>query len=135
MASGATSYTWSPIALSSSVIVSPSISTVYSVTGQDAIGCENATTFTLNVDACIGLSEYTKSTGIKLYPNPNNGLLYVELPFDATLTILNTLGQIVYNSKYNSGQLQMNLEHLAAGVYVLRVQHEGSIQNFNVIKR
>ncbi|MBK6520823.1 MAG: T9SS type A sorting domain-containing protein [Sphingobacteriaceae bacterium] len=135
MASGATSYTWSPIALSSSVIVSPSISTVYSVTGQDAIGCENATTFTLNVDACIGLSEYTKSTGIKLYPNPNNGLLYVELPFDATLTILNTLGQIVYNSKYNSGQLQMNLEHLTAGVYVLRVQHEGSIQNFNVIKR
>jgi hypothetical protein len=135
MASGATSYTWSPIALGSSVMVSPNITTVYSVTGQDASGCENTATFTLNVDACTGLSEYTKSTGIKLYPNPNNGLLYVELPFDATLTILNKLGQIVYNSKYNSGQLQMNLEHLAAGVYVLRVQHDGSIQNFNVIKR
>src|SRR5690606_17507507 len=81
LASGANSYTWSPLAFSSSITVSPSITTVYSVTGEDANACENTAAFTLQVEACTGLTDGIKSdAGIKLYPNPNNGEFYIETP-------------------------------------------------------
>ena len=135
-ATGANSYTWSTGANGSSITVSPVNTSTYMVTGEDANACVNTSAFTLQVDECTGIANNSKSeAGIMLYPNPNNGLLNVELPYDAKLIILNTLGQIVYSSMFNAGQHQINLEYLAAGVYVLKVQKELSSQNFNIIKR
>jgi len=135
LASGADSYTWSPLAFSSSITVTPSITTVYSVVGQDANACENTSAFILQVDECTGIANTSKSeTAIQVYPNPNKGLLNIELPYDAKLIILNTLGQIVYSSMFNAGQHQMNLEQLANGMYVLKIQNGPSSKYFNLIK-
>jgi gliding motility-associated-like protein len=50
-ASGASTYTWNPGGLNgTSVLVSPSVTTVFTVTGTSAAGCNNTATFTLTVN-------------------------------------------------------------------------------------
>jgi VCBS repeat-containing protein len=51
-ASGATSYTWNPTAATTASIVdAPSVTTTYTVTGEDAIGCSSSQTITISVGA------------------------------------------------------------------------------------
>lgn len=48
---GAVTYTWSPGALNgTTVVVTPTVTTNYTVIGTDALGCTNSTTVTLNVN-------------------------------------------------------------------------------------
>ena len=134
-ASGANSYTWSTGANNSSITVSPANTTTYAVTGEDANACENTSAFTLQVDECTGIMNPLKSeTEFKMYPNPNKGLLHLELPYEAELTILNTLGQIIYSSQYIAGQHQINLEQIAKGMYIIKIHQGMSSQYFNLIK-
>jgi gliding motility-associated-like protein len=49
-ATGATSYTWNPTAATTSSIVdAPSVTTTYTVTGEDVIGCSSTQTITIGV--------------------------------------------------------------------------------------
>ena len=47
-ASGASSYTWSTGVNTSSTVITPSVSTVYTVTGASSIGCISVSEFTVN---------------------------------------------------------------------------------------
>lgn len=47
-ASGATSYTWSTGVNTASVVVSPSVTTIYTVTGESNVGCMSSAQFTVN---------------------------------------------------------------------------------------
>ena len=63
--SGASSYTWSPVASNATVVsVSPSITTVYSVTGTDAVGCTDSKTLSLIVQANPVLTSTASSSAI-----------------------------------------------------------------------
>lgn len=48
-ASGATTYTWNSGATTSSITITPTITTVYTVTGADAVGCVAMKQYTMNV--------------------------------------------------------------------------------------
>ena len=48
-ASGATSYTWNTGASSTSITITPTITTIYTVTGTDVVGCIAAKSYTMNV--------------------------------------------------------------------------------------
>ena len=86
-ASGAASYSWAPGNLSgSSVTVSPTANTTYTVTGTDANGCVNTATTSVNVNTlpqvnatatsnsiCIGSSATLQSSGALSYAwSPGN---------------------------------------------------------------
>jgi gliding motility-associated-like protein len=79
--SGASTYTWNPGALTgSAVVVSPSVTTVYTLTATSALGCTNSITFTQAVTPnptviasasptaiCIGGSSTLTATGAASY--------------------------------------------------------------------
>ena len=65
-----------------------------------------------------------------VYPNPNNGRFQIR--FDnqineaATVYIWNSIGQIVYTSKINTGaipysRIDVNLNNMAGGMYVVKL--------------
>src|SRR5581483_6100539 len=82
-ATGATSYSWSNGASTSSVVVTPSASTVYTVTGTTA-GCSRSSTVSVSVVICTGLvSANSLNPEIKIFPNPNTG----EFSIQSTSTI------------------------------------------------
>ena len=136
-ASGASAYTFNPGGVATSLTVSPNQSTTYVVTGTDVNGCSNNASYTQSVDACIGIrNEKLKiiNEALVLYPNPTNGLIYLESSFENDIIILNALGQIVYSAKLNAGQQQLNLEHLAKGMYVLKALSALGSRNIKLLK-
>lgn len=60
--SGASSYTWSPPSSSTSIVISPAGTTVYSVTGTDATGCKNQATATVSVTCSPPVAQAISAT-------------------------------------------------------------------------
>jgi hypothetical protein len=54
---GATSYTWSDNSNGTDIVVTPTSTTNYSVTGVDANGCSNNSVFTQSVSLCTGVQQ------------------------------------------------------------------------------
>jgi len=144
-ADGGSTYTFSLSGAGASISVSPIITTTYIVTGTDASGCVNTANIVQNVDECTGIVSNSgvkvpssgvkvPSSGVEMYPNPTNGIVNLELNSDSEIIILNAIGQIVYASKLSLGTRQINLEHLAKGVYVIRIGNTVNAKNFKVIK-
>jgi hypothetical protein len=61
-ASGADTYTWSTGSFSSSIAVTPSASTVYSVSGSNTIGCTSINTIAITVNTIIVTSSPNMTT-------------------------------------------------------------------------
>lgn len=125
-ASGANSYTWSNSAVAASIVVSPSVTTVYTVTGVNAFGCTASQTISQQVDPCLGLAEITNSGTIKIYPNPATSVLHVEI-YDsgenAVLEVLNVLGQKLMEFHVNiNRRVELNISELQKGCYYLKVK-------------
>jgi hypothetical protein len=55
-ASGITTYTWNTSAITKSIVVTPSVTTVYSVSGLNSYGCISSKIFTLNIKPLPTLS-------------------------------------------------------------------------------
>ncbi len=64
--------------------------------------------------------EPIKQSKIKLYPNPTNDLLNIELPATvgtAQFSIVNYMGQVVHQGNLNRSKKVVNLSSLSAGIY------------------
>ena len=84
------------------------------VTASPASIDENATNATLNV-----------------FPNPSNGLVNLEYisaeTANVTVTVMNTLGAVVYNANMahnNSTMKSFDFSHLTKGVYLVNVSSD-----------
>ena len=69
-------------------------------------------------------------TAVSIFPNPSNGVVNVELDAttDATVTVVDVLGQVVYaaNENFVAGERKViDLSNNAKGMYILSVEGEG----------
>ena len=117
---GANSYTWTNSSSTYSLAVSPSVSTIYTVTGKLFNGCSSNGTFTLTVDPCVGLESRDFRESVRIYPNPGEGVFQIETHSKSTIRVMNSLGHCVYRKEFeNPGRGELNLSHLANGVYLI----------------
>jgi hypothetical protein len=72
--SGASTYSWAPNSATTAVVmVSPSVTTTYTVVGTSAAGCSKTQTFVMTVTNCggAGLTSYhSNELSFTIYPNP-----------------------------------------------------------------
>jgi hypothetical protein len=117
---GADTYTWSSGPTGSVTTVSPPISTIYSVTGTNNLGCSNSGTVMVNVNSnsisvslnptiCIGNSanlsatgaiNYTWSTGAPIsgiLVSPNITTTYTVVGIDANFCMLSNMVTVLVN--------------------------------------
>jgi len=136
-ASGATNYTWFPqIQTTSVIVVNPSQSFVYTVTGTDNNGCTNITTASQNVEDCVGLQQnLIGNLSISIFPNPNNGLFFIESAQALNAYVYNNLGELVYEQKINVGSNQINLDEKANGLYFVKITDGNSSKMVRIIKQ
>jgi hypothetical protein len=137
-ASGASTYTWNTSVIGSTVSVSPSVTTSYTVTGTDANGCENTAVITQSVSTCAGLSAYTLNLGLSVYPNPNNGLITIEVPeynTNTVITLINVLGQTVLTEQISQEKTQINIQDLDNGVYFVELNYNNVKRSLKIIKQ
>lgn len=124
-ASGATSYTWSTGAISSGILVSPTVTTTYSVTGEDPSGCTSISMITLTVSTCTGIENtIAQNNGIMIYPNPAKeyATLYVStVTNDLKLELYDAIGKRVLVKTIDKNNTPVNISELPDGIYIYRV--------------
>ncbi|MDE5575321.1 MAG: M6 family metalloprotease domain-containing protein [Bacteroidales bacterium] len=64
-------------------------------------------------------NESEENAGIKVYPNPNNGNFYLELPENAEVSVFGMNGSLLRRQKLETGLHEMSIDQ--SGTYVLRV--------------
>lgn len=122
---GASSYTWSTGSTNPSIIVTPTMTTTYTVNGAGMVGCSYSGSITQNVNACVGIEEYNIDQ-IDIYPNPTNNILQiidVQNSFEnAQVEIMNTIGQVILKQVYEDA---IDVSKLPTGIYLLRINTSG----------
>ncbi len=119
-ASGASIYVWNPGSLPGTpVVVSPTLTTTYSVTGTSIAGCTNTKTISITVSVCPGINEINNSSNFNIYPNPNYGEFTLIVKDYGIYTIINSIGQTVETIEIKDDSQEINLNGFAAGIYYL----------------
>jgi hypothetical protein len=130
-ASGAVTYTWLPSGGGPYILVSPTVTTHYTVTGTDANGCVNSDTLTQFVLSCTGIRQLSgESSGWKLYPNPagNEIQLKCETPAaDVRIWLYDARGKEVTELKMGGTGIKADLSGYSSGLYFIRIS--GNTQN------
>ncbi|MDX2173382.1 MAG: T9SS type A sorting domain-containing protein [Bacteroidota bacterium] len=129
---GANTYTWNNGSTSSTQVVSPIVTTTYTVNGTDANGCSNSAFITQSVSLCTGINSVAEAleATLQIFPNPSNEILNVISTSSITdIQILNTLGQVVYQSAVTnvipSGveeqKSSIKIQQLSNGIYFVKI--------------
>ena len=73
---------------------------------------------------------------IKLYPNPTNGNLNITAEGLKRITVINALGQVLYDNNANSDREIMDMSRFDAGIYMVRIITENGMttQRVSVIR-
>lgn len=112
--------------------VIPSINSYYKVTAVNTIAgghtCESAPAL-----ATDGIHDYVSvvtdavgelESGVEVYPNPTHNDLTIAAEGLRHVTVINALGQVVYDTEVDTDQVVLNMAQYGAGMYVLRVDTE-----------
>ena len=123
-ANGASSYTWMPTGSGASIVVSPTTTATYTVMGSSSCGSASATV-TQSVSLCTGVADALASSQVSLYPNPNYGMVTIELTSEltqnASILIYDALGKIVISEKLTTEITLVKTAQLNDGVYFYKV--------------
>lgn len=94
------------------------------------------TSFTFEVSQVVLSRDGFDSSKVSLYPNPVTNIVTVSQQ-DAIdgVSVYNLLGQKVLSQSFNSNEVQVNLESLSAGAYLLEVTSGNNHNTMKVIKK
>ncbi|MEI7977786.1 MAG: T9SS type A sorting domain-containing protein [Bacteroidota bacterium] len=77
----------------------------------------------------VGVNQATTQIGFRIYPNPSNGIMNVELDEqsvkETNIKVFDALGKLVYETSVNTFLSQIDLSKLADGTYYVRLSQEG----------
>ena len=136
--SGGVKYLWNNNDTLQTIAVKPTVTTFYTVSGIDANGCSDTTTYEQTVGDCTGLTAQSRNAAIRIYPNPNHGQFKVETSSPGEhryLEIYNVLGQLIATFKLEGFLTTYDLKENAKGIYTLRIVENGnSLQHLKMIK-
>jgi len=132
-ANGATSYSWNTSANTPAIVVFPSTTTMYVVTGW-VNGCPNTHSITLTVASCTGLDKLNGNTMVfNAYPNPFNEEINITANENVEVIIYNALGQVVKKETVKK-KGSIATTDLANGVYILIMKGDSGMKTLRVVK-
>jgi hypothetical protein len=139
VASGAASYTWmnngSPTVVAGGILmVSPVLTSTYSVTGTSNEGCSNTATVEITVSECTGLNNLTYDNGMYVFPNPNSGEFNIQVSRTTEVIIHNSIGQVIYESIIHENITPVSLNGYARGIYFVHLKQGNNRTTVKVLK-
>ena len=87
-----------------------------------------------NIEEVTGINE-VGSADVKVFPNPSNGLVNIELAKNApaVANFYNLLGEVVKSVKLNNTKTAVNLTNNPSGIYMLRIEQGNNVITKKVI--
>ncbi len=126
---GVTSYTWLPSNITNtSYLVSPAVSSCYTVRATDNQSCTASKTVCVAVTECIGFSEPAPVPEISVWPNPANNcvFLYSAAGSATTFRIIDITGKQLIAGNFNTS-LRIDISDFKKGVYFISVSSENLV--------
>jgi subtilisin family serine protease len=137
--SGANNYVWNPSTglsdtTGSVVTALPQQPITYIVWGSSSAGCVSYDTISIDTTVCLGLSSASVTSHFQIYYNAANGFIMIKTGDtdikNQTLTLYNTIGQIIYESSINqnSGTVKsvIDCNALSTGLYFASMAANGN---------
>jgi N-acetylneuraminic acid mutarotase len=120
---GNDSYAWNTTLTGNTIVVSPSVTTTYTVIATGTNSCKTSASITQNVSPCINVSELAPAE-LHLFPNPSHGMLFLSrVPLQgARIVIYDLLGSRVLESDLSGSSLRTDLPR---GVYLYTIAEPG----------
>jgi hypothetical protein len=138
-ANGAVTYTWQPGNLNGFLVnVSPTVSTVYTVTGTSSEGCNNTATASILVTSCVGLkTNAADNAGLSVYPNPNHGQFTVEMKngMNKVIEVTDISGKVISVTVTYDDVTNVDISKYENGIYFVRVQSGDRKEFVKLIKQ
>lgn len=131
-ASGATTYTWNTNANTASIVVSPSNTSNYSVSGTSN-SCTSTQTVQLLVSACTSIKELQAEQQLSISPNPNSGEFIITAETSMQINISDHLGRHIKTIEVKPGKNAYQLNDLSIGVYLLSGEANGKIYKSKMV--
>jgi len=140
-ATGADVYAWTPASLGSSPSItftptSPTtaqtstfISVIGNYTTGPASGCKsNAVNLTFALSACTGLIDNTGADAVRVFPNPSvsGKTTITNLSGVNSITIFNSLGQVVLTQTTSNDTEQVDISQYPAGNYMMKITNSNN---------
>ena len=133
-ASGASSYSWSTGATTASIVVSPTVTTTYTLTGTDNNGCSKTVNVTQYVNACTGIAQIANVDELlSIYPNPSNGNFTIKAQTALAISIVNETGQLVKHLGVDENSNAVTISNLASGIYVVIIEKDGNLATKKIV--
>jgi hypothetical protein len=93
-----------------------------------------------NIAMPVGINDITLNGSISVFPNPTNGKIYIhngsENISGALVTVLNSVGQVVYTSNYDHlTNAQIDLSNQANGVYTVQIKSAENVITKSLVIR
>lgn len=133
--SGASNYSWSTASTSSTLIVSPTVSTTYTVYGQSD-GCNSDTlSVSVNVFTCTALEQNRIQDHFSIFPNPTNDQITIFSDRELEYELTNVIGEIVLKGVIQPGEGKINVSEFPKGVYFIHTYDLGTKATHKIIKR
>ena len=108
----------------------------YSVTNLLINDSRRTTQYQTVVGTEAAAAPVANAPAFKLYPNPANDQITVEMATDqpATLLLTNAQGQVISTRNINDNQTQLEIQQLPAGAYHLSVWQSGNLSTRTFVK-
>jgi hypothetical protein len=118
--------------LPSSTIVTNG-STYYAVNNDGP--CPSAP-YAVTVTTTLSNLGFDDTINLTYYPNPTADILNISYVYEISqVSVTNTLGQIVLDTKTSNKNVQINLSHLPNATYFVKVVSEGKEKTIKIIKK
>jgi len=135
-AGGANTYSWNTGGAGVSIVITPSVTSNYTVTGTDTVGCVNSTVFTQNVSLCTGINEWNVLGSVTVFPNPfTNKITVLSVDGNRNIQVYNSLGELVYSVKVENEKTEINLNNQPKGIYFICIKSDNGTEVKKLIKQ
>ncbi|MFH1320511.1 MAG: M1 family aminopeptidase, partial [Bacteroidota bacterium] len=124
-------YEWDNGATTSSITVSPSVTSTYTVVVSDSCSPNVTDSAIVTVETCLGINKLVETldaTSLHIYPNPTEGIITFDIQLvgisDIQSEIYNVLRELVHVKtfkKIKKSNYTIGLINLPNGVYFIRV--------------
>ncbi|PBQ30214.1 hypothetical protein CNR22_24295 [Sphingobacteriaceae bacterium] len=123
-ASGAANYTWSNGETGTAITVSPSATSIYTVTGISN-GCATSAQVTQHIEECTSLDKLQAANFLPtIFPNPGTGKFILSLPYNNTtceVEIFDLGGQLIVKGKLTRDEASFDISGYPDGFYLVRI--------------
>lgn len=77
-----------------------------------------------------------ENKGIAMYPNPTDGIVKISSVGMSHITMVNVLGQVIYDADIDGEEMNLDMTQYEAGIYMVRVATENgvSVQRLTVAR-